>query len=70
MKGVGGLQGRKQERKIRTLSGADSSPLSPTRSSTQAALEPSALCTNTEPSRERGRIQGRSHSLTQGEGTF
>lgn len=37
MKGVGGLQGRKQEREIRSLSGARSYPLNPT---THAAWSP------------------------------
>lgn len=48
MKGVGALQGRKQERKIRPLSGAHL-PLSPT----WASLEPTALCTNREQAQRR-----------------
>lgn len=67
VKGVGGLQGRKWERKIRPLTCAQSCPLSPTRSSSQAGLEPTALYQQGAEPRE-GKDPG--HTALPGGGDF
>ena len=65
MKGVGVLQGRKQERKIRPLSGAH--PLTQPHLGIPGAHRP---LYQQGASPEKGRTQGRSHSPTQQKGTF